>query len=137
MEASIRKVVSYDITVRDVPGEAYRVLSTLSQEGVSLLAFQAVPIGPDRTRLVLFTDDEPELKSVAQAAGFHLDEPQHAILVQGDAEMGALARIHKQVFDADVNVFASWGVTDGRGGYGYVMYVREERFQAAAEALGI
>ena len=39
--------------------------------------------------------------------------------------------------DAGVNVFSSSGVTDGRGGFGYVVYVRTEDFENAARTLGI
>ena len=34
-------------------------------------------------------------------------------------------------------MFASTGVTDGRGGFGYVIYVRPEHFQSAASALQV
>jgi hypothetical protein len=34
-----------------------------------------------------------------------------------------------------VNAFASPGVTDGRGAFGYVVYVREDQFEKAAGAL--
>ena len=137
MAARIRKVACYDTTIRDVPGEAYRVLSLLAQEGVDLMAFQAVPMGPDTTRITMFTDGEGALPRVAESAGLVLSGPQYAFLVQGDDEMGALARIHKQIYDAEVNVFASWGVTDGQGGFGYVLYVRREAIDKAAAALGL
>jgi hypothetical protein len=34
-----------------------------------------------------------------------------------------------------VNIYASTGVTDGEGRYGYVIYVKEEDHQLAARAL--
>ena len=34
--------------------------------------------------------------------------------MQGDDELGALAEIHQQLFRADVNIYASSGVTDER-----------------------
>ena len=117
--------------------EGYRVLELLSQAGVNLLAFSAVPMGPEQTRIVLFTDHVDELKRVAMDAHLSLNGPQRAFLVQGDDQLGALASIHRKIADANVSVFASWGVTDGKGGYGYVMYVRPERFEDAAQALGI
>jgi hypothetical protein len=49
--------------------------------------------------------------------------------------LGALAEIHKRLRDANVNIYASTGVTDGEGRYGYVIYVREEDHQSAAKAL--
>jgi hypothetical protein len=64
-----------------------------------------------------------------------LTGPQHACLIQGDDNLGALAEIHKRLRDANVNIYASTGVTDGEGRYGYVIYVREEDHQSAAKAL--
>ena len=137
MTAKIRRVDCYDATVKDVPGEGYRVLSMLESEGVNLLAFNAVPMGSDETRLTLFAEQVDKLPDVAKQAGMELGELQRAFLVQGDDHLGALAAIHKRVYDADVNVFASWGVTDGEGHYGYVMWVRPDRFEEAAAALGV
>ena len=86
---------------------------------------------------MLFAEECTALESVATAAGMTLGHPQRAFLVQGDDQLGALAQIHKRVYDADVNVYASWGVTDGRGGYGYIVYVRPEEFKEAANVLGV
>ena len=66
-----------------------------------------------------------------------LDGPHPALLVQGDDEVGALAVIHEKLRDANVHVFASTGVADGRGGYGYIIYVRPEDFERAAKALEV
>jgi hypothetical protein len=77
------------------------------------------------------------MEAVAQRAGMTVDGPHSAILVQGDDKLGALAEIHERLYRADVNVYASSGVTDGRGTFGYVVYVRPEDFQRAAEALGV
>jgi hypothetical protein len=35
---------------------------------------------------------------------------------------------------AGVDIFASSGVTDGRGAFGYVVYVREDQFEKASSA---
>lgn len=137
MAINVRRIESFDTTVMDVPGEGYRVLQLLGDAGVNLVAFSAVPMGPDATRFVLFTDDVSTMKRVAQDAGLTLTGPQHAFLVHGDDKLGALAEIHKKISDAQVNVFASWGVTGGHGDFGYVMYVRSERFEEAAKALGV
>ena len=51
--------------------------------------------------------------------------------------MGALAQVHDQLQSAGVQVYASSGVGDGRGGYGYVIYVRAAEQEKAAAALGI
>ena len=42
-----------------------------------------------------------------------------------------------RLFEVGVDIYASAGVTDGRGAFGYVVYVREEQFERAADALGV
>ncbi len=102
---------------------------------MNLLAFTAIPMGPERTQFTLFPEDENMLSEAAREAGFILDGPHPAILVQGDDELGALTEIHKKLYQANVNVYASNGVTDGKGSFGYVLYIRPEEHERAAAAL--
>jgi hypothetical protein len=135
MAFTIRGVDYYYANVRDELGAAYRVLSQLAELGVNLLAFTAVPSGPTRAQLALVPDDSRKLIAEATAAGMPLDGPYHALLVQGDDELGALAEVHEQLVRAGVDIFASSGVTDGQGSFGYLIYVREDQFEKAVRAL--
>ena len=137
MAFEIRRVGYYYTVVPDVPEHAGRLLSDLAGQGINLLAFSAVPMGPARTELTLFPEDGASLEAAARRAGFALDGPHRALLVQGDDELGALSRVHGLLSQAGVDVFASTGVTDGRGGFGYVIYVRPEHFENAASALEV
>jgi hypothetical protein len=135
MAYKIRRVEYFNATVVDQPGEAYRVLSALAGLGVNLLAFTAVPVGPDTTQLTLFPEDRSKMASEAKKAGMALDGPHRAILVQGDDELGVLASVHERIYRANVNVYASTAVTDGYGKYGHIIYVRPEDYERAAKAL--
>jgi hypothetical protein len=135
MTFTIRRVEYYYVNVRDELGAAYRLLSQLAELGVNLLAFTAVPSGPSLAQFTLFPEDPGKLVIEGRSAGLALDWPYHALLVQGDDELGALAGIHGRLVDASVDIFASSGVTDGRGSFGYVVYVREDQFGQAARAL--
>ena len=137
MAFTIRGVEYYYANVRDELGSAYRVLAMLADLGVNLLAFTAVPSGPDVAQFALFPDDASKLIVQARASGLPLDGPHHALLVQGDDELGALASVHQRLVDAGVDIFASSGVTDGRGSFGYLVYVREDQFEKSATALGL
>ncbi len=64
-----------------------------------------------------------------------LEGPHHALLVRGDDELGSLAGIHQRLYEADINVYASSGVTDGSGSYGYLIYVKEDDFERAVTTL--
>ena len=137
MAIAVRRVEYYYASVRDELGAAYRILSILAERGVSLLAFTAVPAGPTLAQLALFPEDAGRLMAEASSANLQLDGPHHALLVQGDDELGALADIHARLFEAGVDIYASSGVTDGRGSFGYVVYVREDQIEKASAALGL
>jgi hypothetical protein len=137
MAFTIRRVSYFYTAIQDRPGEAYKLLSQLAEFGINLLAMTAIPVGPVRTQLTLFPEDALKLESEARKAGLELDGPYPALLVQGDDELGALVGIHEQLYQANVNVVAATGVTDGRGNYGYVMYFRPEDFENATKALAV
>jgi len=137
MPFTIRRVDYFYATVRDEPGAAHRILSQLSGLGTNLLAFSAVPVGPTRAQLAIFPEDDDKLCAAARSAGLALDGPHPALLVQGDDELGALASVHERLVAAGVDVYASSGVANGRGAFGYVVYVREDQFERAAAAFDL
>ena len=133
----IQRVTYFHATVQDEPGEAYRLLSSLADAGVNLLAFSAIPVGPERTQLMLFPDHPDTLARAAESAGIVLTGPERALLCRGDDRLGALAEVHQRLADASVNVYASSVVTADCGRFGYVLYVKADQFETAAQALGV
>ena len=136
MPATICRAQYFYVMVRDRPGEAYRLLNLLTSEGVNLLAFNAIPMGGDTTQLVIFPEDTQQLLDVGGHAGLNLGGPHCAFLTKGDDQLKALVDIHFKLFDEEINVSASSGVTDGRGAYGYIIYVAAHDFEKAARVLG-
>ncbi|MBC8317509.1 MAG: hypothetical protein H8E41_06350 [Desulfobulbaceae bacterium] len=137
MAYTIQKVDYYYTTVRDQPGEAFKLLTILEELGLNLLAFTAVPVGPNSTQLAIFPEDVDKFKHEAQNAQMLLDGPHKAFLVQGDDQLGALAPIHKKLFAANVNIYSSSGVADSKGSYGYIVYVKPDDFGRAVAALDL
>jgi len=136
MPASVRRVAYFHVTVDDRPGVAYALLASMASGGVNLLAFNTIPLGISKTELVLFPEEEDRLARVAEEQGLDLGGPQHALLVQGDDRLGVLADVHRKLFEAGINVASSAGVTDGRGGFAYLLYLRHEDVDRAADVLG-
>ena len=137
MSFQLKKVEYFYSSIVDQPGEAYQLLSRLKSIGVNLLAFTAIPVGPTRTQLTMFPEDAARLQTAAKNAGFKLDGPYSALLVQGDDELGALTDIRAKLYQAGVNVYASSGVTDGKGSFGYLLYLKEEDLDKALHSLDI
>ena len=132
----IRRVEYFHATVRDSVGAGYRLLSELAEEGVNLVAFNAVPIGPTTVQMMLFPEQPEQLVRAASKAGLSLTGPQPALLVQGDDRLGALAEIHRKLSDAGVDVYSATAVTSGEGSYGYLIYVKSDDVEKAAATLG-
>lgn len=137
MTTSARRIDYFHATVDGPPGEACHLLTDLAELGVDLLAFNAVPIGTDRTQFTIFPSEDAILESAAKKAGLNLDGPHRAFLVSGDDELGALASVHRRLADADVECYASTGIADGTGSFGYIVYVRPAAVERAAKALGV
>ena len=137
MAASIYSVDYYYTTVEDQPGMGCKFLMTLASEEVNLLAFNAFPVGRNRTQLVIYPLNATWLGDLARNEGLRLVGPHHAFIVHGDDQLGALLDIHQQLCDAKINISSSNGITDGRGGYRYILHVHPEEYERALEILDV
>lgn len=137
MANRVRRVEYFEAFVDDKPGEAYRLLRQIATAKVNLLAFTVIPLGAEKTQIVLFPETEAGLARAAEGLGLALKGPHRAFLIQGDDELGALVELHRNLSDGHVNVTSSSGVTDGRGGYGYILHVRAQDYEQAARLIGV
>jgi len=136
MALTVRNVEYFYIRIEGSSEKAYELLAQLASAEVNLLAFSAVPFGPNHLELTIFPERSDMFIQLAGKLGWEVAGPQHAFLVQGDDNLGALADIQRMLLEADVEIYASTGVTDGSGRYGYVIYFKEEDRDRAARALG-
>ncbi len=135
MACKIRRADYYYLSIPVDAAEGAKVLRSLAERGINLMAFSAVPVGPRRTQYAIFPEEGAKLVDEARSLGLKVDGPHPALLVQGDDELGALAGIHRALAQADVAVYASSGVTDGEGRFGYVLYVQPEAVDRAVGLL--
>ena len=137
MAFAIKRVEYYHVTVESHAGEGSKLLSVFAAVGVNLLAFKAVPLEPMRTQFTLFPDDGSKMNDGAKKAGLNLDGPHSALLIQGDDESGALADIYQKLSQAAINVYESSGIANIKGGYGVLLYVKQEDCEKAMAALKV
>lgn len=137
MAFEIKRADYFHLTVPAEPDKACRLLHDFAELGVNLLAFSAVPIGPETTQLTVFPEDAAKLKAVAKRERLDLDGPHGALMFLGDDELGALAKVHERLREAGVDVYASSGMADGHGKFGYVVYVRGQALERAVTALDV
>jgi hypothetical protein len=137
MADTVRRVDYCYLTLPDTAGEGERVLSTLREAGVNMLAFLGFPAGGGRSQIDLVPEDAVALRQVAERAGFTLSETKHAFLVQGEDRVGSVEATTAKLAAAGVSVTAAAGVGDGSGRFGMILWVAPADYERAAGALGV
>jgi len=134
MADTIRLVEYFYIMAPDKPGEGARVLNTLKQAGVNLLAFSGFPQGR-RAQLDFVPADPAAFRQAARQAKWKVVGPKRGFLLQGDDRVGAGAELLERLGAAKVNVTAIDAVcVDGR--YGAIVWVAPRDVKKAAALLG-
>ena len=67
MADTVRRVDYFSVTVPDAPGEGDRILSTLRDRSVNLLAYLGFPLEGGRSQLDLVPEDADALRQAAGA----------------------------------------------------------------------
>jgi hypothetical protein len=135
MALDIKKVEYYNITVNDHITDGSKLLSIIAGAGVSFHAFKAVSLEPMQTQFSLFPMDSAKMTDGAVKAGLKLDGPYFALLIKGDEKSGALADIYRKLSQASIQVDESSGIADINGGYGVILYLKQEDCDKAMTAL--
>ena len=135
MVSIVKEVEYYYALVTDKPGEGRKLLEFLSEKEVDLLAFTAFPVGEGRSQLDFVPADPERLRKAADDADIALIGPKKAFLIQGENRIGALYDFHLKLSNASINIYASNGVVDGTGRFGFVIWVHPDDYENASKAL--
>lgn len=135
MSEVIKEVEYYYALVADKPGEARRLLEFMSKNGVNLVAFTSFPAGEGKSQLDFFPENPFHLQKAADDAGIPLIGPKKAFLIQGEDRTGALYEFLLKLSNAGINVHASNGVIDGKGRFGFIVWVSPDDYEMASTAL--
>ena len=135
MADSFRLVDYYYVTTSNKPGEGARVLGTLRDAGVNLLAFSGFPKGR-RAQLDFIPADSTAFKAAAKRAKWKVTGPKRAFLVQGADRTGAVGEVFARLADAKINVTALDALCTGDGQYGALFWVAPKDVKKTAALLG-
>ena len=137
MNVAVKRAEYFYAVVDDRSGVAYGLLELFRQNGVDLVAFTAFPAGAGQSQIDFFPESGKKLKACLADVGISIVGPKKAFMVQGVSDIGALVEQHRKLMEAGINVHAANGVTDGKGRFGYVMWVAPDDYEKAAEVLGV
>lgn len=134
MTDRIRKVEYFKMEVADKPGEGARLLSSLRQSGVNLLAFTGFPKGR-RAQIDFVPEDPGAFQEAAKRAGIKFEKKKTAFMIQGEDRIGAIAEVMARLAASKINVTAIDAVCAGSGRFGAILWVKPQHVAKAAEIL--
>ena len=137
MTEAVQRGEYYYAVVDNKPGVLYRLLDHFQSRGIGFYAFTAFPLPGDKSQLDFFPIDVDQFLSAAREVNLSMIGPRSAFVVQGEDTTGALVSYHERLARAGINVHAANGVSDGRGGFGYVLWVNPEDYEKAARQVGL
>jgi hypothetical protein len=131
----IRKVAYFAVDVANKPGEGARLLKTLADAGVNLLAFSGFPSGK-KAQLDFIPEDAAVFRKAMNAAKIKTRPQKFGFLIHGNDRKGAVAQLLGTLADKKINVTAIDAVSAGAGRYAAILWVKPEDVKKAAKVLG-
>ena len=135
MADTVRKVVYFKMSIPDKAGEGARVLGSLRDAGVNLLAFSGFPRGR-RAQLDLVPEDETGFREAAKRAKLALAGKKTGFLVQGADRVGAVAEYVEKLAAAGISITAVDALSAGENRFGAIFWVKPRDVAKAAKAIG-
>ncbi|MDH3236974.1 MAG: hypothetical protein OEM47_00370 [Deltaproteobacteria bacterium] len=135
MADRIRKAEYYKLETPDKPGEGARVLKVLRDAKVSLVAFTAFPRGR-KTQMDFVPRNGAAFRKAMKRAGLRVSAKKTVFLIQGGDRVGAIHKVMDTLGKAGINATAIDAVTDGKGHYGALLWVKAADVRKAAKVLG-
>jgi hypothetical protein len=132
----VRRIEYRYVTVPDVPGAEYALVSHLADRDVDLFAYLAFPVEGGKGQVDLFAKDPAALDRAVAASGLSLSPRREAIFVEGADRPGALASHLEKIASKGIQIVASTAVAVPGGGYGFLIFVKPDRMDDAMAALG-
>jgi hypothetical protein len=131
---TIRKVDYFSMETAHKVGEGARLLGSLRDAGVDLLAFTGFPRGR-RAQVDFIPTDTAQFRTAVRKLKLKVGARKTVFLVQGDDRPGAIAEICEKLADAGINMIAMDAVATGNGRYGAIFWVAPRDVNKAAKVL--
>ena len=135
MASTVRKIDYFAMNVPNRRGEAARILDSLREQGVNLLAFTGFP-DKRGAQIDFVPENTAAFKAAARRAKLVLRAKKSGFLVQGDDRPGALSRVLDKLAEARINVTAVDAVCAGKNRFGALLWVKQKDVTKAKRALG-
>jgi len=135
MASKVRKIDYFAMNIPNRRGEAARILDSLREDGVNLLAFTGFP-DKRGSQIDFVPENTAAFKAAARRAKLMVRAKKSGFLVQGDDRPGAVSRVLDKLAEARINVTAVEAVCAGKNRFGALLWVKQKDVTKAKRALG-
>jgi hypothetical protein len=135
MASNVRIAEYFYIDVPERPGEGARVLGTLRDAGVNLIAFSGFPAGR-RAQVDFVPENAAAFRAAARKAGWKVTGPKKVFLIDGEDRTGVMAEVMERLAGAKISAISSQAICAGAGRFGAILWVAPRDVKRAAKALG-
>lgn len=136
MRDIVRRAQYFKVQVPNKPGEAVRLLDTLEDATIHLLAFLAFPRNR-RSQLDFVPSDPAAFQAAAKQAKWKIQGPKICFVVEGEDRVGAVASHAHRLAKAKVNIRALAAAGGGAGRYGFILWVKPKDAKRGCEGTWI
>ncbi|MDD2717273.1 MAG: ACT domain-containing protein [Candidatus Wallbacteria bacterium] len=91
------------VTLKNMPGQLYKVVSALSDQGIDLKAVTCTMYGKDKTKVKLISMNLDDAKLVLRDRKIEFVENE-VIIIDVEDKPGELARVLKLLSEAEINI---------------------------------
>jgi hypothetical protein len=137
MAEKVRRLDYFYFDIEDAAGQAARVLGSLREAKVNLLACVGFPTTAGKAQLTVVPESSEALQKAARTAGLKPSAKKECLLVQSDDRVGAAYQVLDRLAKANVNCVATAAAATGTGNFGMVIFVKPADLGSAGRALGI
>ena len=135
MSDRVMKVNYCYVMVPNRAGQGAKVLSTIREGGVNLVAHVGFPGKGGKAQLDFVAPNISKIRTLARRNKWRVSKPKKAFLVQGSDKSGAALRHFARLADARVGVTAAAALAAGSNRYAMIVWVKPRHYARAARAL--
>jgi hypothetical protein len=135
MADRVKKVSYCYVTVPNRAGQGAKVLGTLRNEGVGLLAYSGFPGKGGKAQLDMVPESMPALRRVAKKNKWKLSQVKKGFLISGRDDLGAVHKHIDKLAANKINITAADAVSAGQKRYGMILWVKPKDYTRAARVL--
>lgn len=128
-------VTYFSLTVPNKTGEGAKLLTSLKDAGINMLAFWGYPMKGKKAQFDIAPTDAKAFAKAAKKLGLEVSGKQTALYVAGNDQPGSVAEATAKLAAAGISIRAAQALSTGDGKFAVLFQVDDDDVKKAKKAL--